>query len=119
MQTQTRTQFEAVEEDSAPENFEILSVFKLVPDDISETPPVTAKLFMSPWFTNEGGAAEESGKTRDYVVVLEYPACMDNTVVRMGGCPTVHGSRMFRKFVESVAEDKGYTVEREDVTEYF
>lgn len=119
MSATAQTEFEAAPDlDDAPEEFVTLSVRELDPHDITTTPPVTAKLYMSPEFTNEGGADVEFGKTRDYYVVLEYPEGMENTVVLVEDFSTSLGSRLFQKFVEGVAVDKGYDVERGDVTEF-
>jgi len=104
--------YNALDADSAPDGFEPLSGFELVPDDIQTTPPATATLHMSREFTNPDGADADSGKTRDYVIVIDYPQGVENTVVRMNDCPTTHGSRMFWKFVDNICEDKGYTSER-------
>ncbi|WP_226043381.1 hypothetical protein [Natrinema sp. DC36] len=116
--TQNRTDFEPLTADTAPEDFQILSVFDLVPDDIKTTPPATAKLLMSPEFTNPRGADADRGKTRDYVIVLEYPARVENTVVKMNDCPTHRGSRLFRGFLENVADDKGYTLDSQQIDDY-
>lgn len=104
--------YEAVDAATAPENFQPLAGYDLTPEDILTSPPCAATLFMSPEFTNPKGADADRGKTRDYVIVLEYPPGVDNTVVRMNDCPTTHGSRMFRKFVERKFTSEGYTKER-------
>lgn len=114
-----RTDFEPLpDRNDAPEEFQILSVCDLVPDDITSTPPATATLFMSPVFTNPGGADVERGKTRDYVLVLEYPDPIENTVIRMNDCPTHRGSRLFRGFLENMADEKGYTIDRQQIDDY-
>jgi hypothetical protein len=109
--------YEPLDATSAPNHFEPLSGFELTPDDIETTPPATATLFISPEFTNPNGADADRGKTRDYVIVIEYPAGVENTVVRMNNCPTTHGSRMFWKFVDKISDDKSYTSDRIPVEE--
>lgn len=107
----TQIGYEAVDDDTAPDHFQPLSGYDLTPDDIMTSPPVTATLSMSPEFTNpEGEDADRT--TRDYVIVLEYPPGVDNTVVRMNDCPTIHGTRMFRTFLERKFTTEGYTKER-------
>lgn len=114
---QTDITYEPLDADTAPDHFKILSAFELTPDNIQTTPPATAKLFMSPEFTNPDGGDADSGKTRDYVLVIGYPDGVDNTVVRMNDCPTVYGSRMFRKFIENTCAEKGYTKETIQIEE--
>lgn len=109
--------FEAVDAATAPDEFQITAGYELTPEDAG-TPPAEAMLFMSPEFTNPEGADADRGKTRDYAVVIQYPPGVENTVVRMNDCPTVHGSRIFRQFVESTAEKHGYVSERVPVEEY-
>jgi len=112
---QANISYEAVDAENAPDHFQLLSGYELTPANIQTTPPATATLWMSPEFTNPDGADADNGKTRDYVIVIEYPNPMENTVVRMNDCPTVHGSRMFRMFIEDTCDEKGYTKQRIEI----
>ena len=103
--------------EAVPESFEILSRTELRPDDIRSTPPCTASLYMSPQFTNDGGADVEFGKTRHFVVELAYPSGVDDTIVQMDDRPVDHGTRMFQRFVRDLADDKGYETERLSMVE--
>lgn len=118
MATQDKTDFTPLSNRSdAPDDYEILTVYDMEPNDVTQTPPFTAKLFMSPEFTDEGDE-DGRGKKRDYVLVFDYPDPLDNTVIKMGDCPTTRGSRIFGKYVEEIAEEKGYEMEREDIEDY-
>jgi hypothetical protein len=94
--------------EAVPEAFEILSRTELHPNDILETLPCTASLYMSPQFTNDGGA--DVGTSRHFVVELAYPPGVDDTIVQMDDRPVDHGTRLFQRFVRDLADDKGYEI---------
>lgn len=94
------------------DGFVIGSVRELVPDDVSTTPPVVAKMYFSESFT------DDDDSERTYRIELDYPAGVENTVVEMTDVPTVNGSRLFRRFVDNMAETQGYDVDVVDITEY-
>jgi hypothetical protein len=103
--------YEPLDRDDAPEDgFTIGSVRDLVPEDVTEDPPAQARLYFSEEFTDD----EDSERT--YVLVLDYPEGVENTVIRMENVPTVHGQRMFRKFLDRTMT--GYEVEVVGMVEY-
>lgn len=79
----------------------LMSTRKLIPDDITTTPPATLKGYM--------GTGDSHGT---WWIELDYPAGVDNTVVRMSGIEDWMGIKMVSKFADNTAEEKGYTIER-------
>lgn len=87
--------YEGLDRDDVPsEGFEAGAIRDLVPKDVMSRPRIRAELHFSSEFTDE----DESERT--YIVLLDYPDCMDNTVVRMENVPTWAGMRLFTKFVK-------------------
>lgn len=109
----SKIDYEPLDRDHAPtDGFQIGGVRELVPDDITTTPPLTAKLYFSEEFTDE----DESERT--YVLEIAKPAGLENNVIRMEGVPTVHGTRLFRKYLDGLAQDRGYEVETVPLVDY-
>lgn len=102
--------YEPLNRDDAPDDYVISSVRSLVPEDIQEKPPAEARLYFSEEFTDD----EDSERT--YILVLDYPEGVENTVIRMEHVPTVHGVRLFRRFLNESLPD--YEVEVVPITDY-
>jgi len=103
--------------DAVPNDYQINGRFELHPNDITTTPPCTISLYMSPQFTNDGGADVDEGKTRHYVIELAYPEGVDDTIVQMDDGSCAHGNRIFERFVRDLADEKGYRMERKSIVE--
>lgn len=103
--------YEPLDRDDAPdEGYVIGSVRDLVPDDVTTMPPAQARLYFSEEFTDE----EDSERT--YILVLDYPEGVENTVIRMENVPTVHGTRLFRQFLAETMDD--YETQVVPMTDY-